>query len=106
MVSSSAASMRLAARRQRVRSAEVRQPVEPVGGDLSDVVDDVVFEQRLVFLGDAERTLIRLRYEEELSNPEIARRLALPEGTVKVRLHRLRHRLREAIKDEEEGSSR
>lgn len=48
-------------------------------------------------LSERDRKLIELRYEEDLTQEAIARRLGLPDGTVKVRLHRLRHRLREEI---------
>jgi RNA polymerase sigma-70 factor, ECF subfamily len=37
---------------------------------------------------------VRLRYEEDLTQAGIARRLGIPEGTVKVRLHRVRDKLR------------
>ncbi len=40
-----------------------------------------------------------LRYGEDLTQQAIARRLGLPDGTVKVRLHRLRHKLRKAIRE-------
>lgn len=48
-------------------------------------------------LNERERMLLRLRYEEDLTQAAIARRLGLPEGTVKVRLHRARAKLRRAI---------
>jgi RNA polymerase sigma-70 factor (ECF subfamily) len=48
-------------------------------------------------LNERDRQLVRLRYEEDLTQATIARRLGVPEGTVKVRLHRVRHKLREAI---------
>jgi RNA polymerase sigma-70 factor (ECF subfamily) len=48
-------------------------------------------------LSERDRKLIELRYEEDLTQEAIARRLGVPDGTVKVRLHRLRHRLREEI---------
>jgi RNA polymerase sigma-70 factor, ECF subfamily len=51
-------------------------------------------EQALGSLGDGDRRLLRLRYAEDLSQGEVARRLGVPEGTVKVRLHRARRRLR------------
>jgi RNA polymerase sigma-70 factor (ECF subfamily) len=35
-----------------------------------------------------------LRYGEDLTQSAIARRLGIPEGTVKVRLHRARDKLR------------
>lgn len=44
-------------------------------------------------LTTADRKLLMLRYEDDLTQVEIANRLGCPEGTVKVRLHRLRHLL-------------
>jgi RNA polymerase sigma-70 factor (ECF subfamily) len=40
-----------------------------------------------------------MRYGEDLTQESVARRLGIPEGTVKVRLHRLRARLRVALED-------
>ena len=37
-----------------------------------------------------------MRYEEDLTQPAIAARLGIPEGTVKVQLHRARVKLRRA----------
>src|SRR4051812_5429899 len=51
-------------------------------------------EQALDTLADGDRDLLRLRYGEDLTQTEVARRLGVPEGTVKVRLHRARRRLR------------
>src|SRR3954447_4034096 len=45
-------------------------------------------------LDERDRQLIQLRYSEDLTQEAIARRLGIPDGTVKVRLHRLRHKLR------------
>jgi RNA polymerase sigma-70 factor (ECF subfamily) len=47
-------------------------------------------------LNDRDRQLLDLRYREDLTQPAIAKRLGIPEGTVKVRLHRARDRLRQA----------
>ncbi len=44
-------------------------------------------------LSSDERTLVALRYSHDYSQPEIARRLKIPEGTAKIRLHRVRRRL-------------
>lgn len=51
----------------------------------------------IMSLDERERELIQLRYTEDLTQQAIARRLGLPDGTVKVRLHRLRHKLRRAM---------
>ena len=48
----------------------------------------------LEHLSERERQLLVMRYEEDLTHPVIARRLEIPEGTVKVRLHRVRTKLR------------
>jgi len=47
-------------------------------------------------LSDKDRQLLELRYGEDLTQAAIARRLGIPEGTVKVRLHRARKKLRRA----------
>jgi RNA polymerase sigma-70 factor (ECF subfamily) len=47
-------------------------------------------------LSDRDRQLLELRYGEDLTQQAIARRLGIPEGTVKVRLHRARNKLRRA----------
>ena len=44
-----------------------------------------------------DRLRLLLRYWGALTQPEVARATALPEGTVKVRLHRARERLRVAL---------
>lgn len=49
-------------------------------------------------LDDRDRLLLRLRYDEDLTQAAIARRLGIPEGTVKVRLHRVRAKLRRSIR--------
>jgi RNA polymerase sigma-70 factor (ECF subfamily) len=45
-------------------------------------------------LNERDRQLLEMRYQEDLTHPVIARRLGIPEGTVKVRLHRARVKLR------------
>jgi RNA polymerase sigma-70 factor (ECF subfamily) len=50
----------------------------------------------LNLLSDKDRKLLELRYAEDLTQSAIARRLGIPEGTVKVRLHRARNKLRRA----------
>lgn len=45
-------------------------------------------------LNERDRELLEMRYSQDLSQAEIARKLGIPEGTAKVRLHRARDRLR------------
>ncbi len=70
------------------------------GADDERVVDTVEradIRAALDGLDERDRQLLRLRYNEDLTQAAIARRLGIPEGTVKVRLHRARYRLRQAI---------
>lgn len=71
-------------------------PLEPDCEDdeLAGTALRLSVEQALGTLADSDRHLLRLRYGEDLSQSEVARELGVPEGTVKVRLHRARHRLR------------
>jgi RNA polymerase sigma-70 factor, ECF subfamily len=62
--------------------------------DLDGAALRLSVEQALDTLADGDRRLLALRYSEDLSQSEVARRLGVPEGTVKVRLHRARRRLR------------
>lgn len=48
-------------------------------------------------LDENDRELLALRYGEDLTQAAIASRLGIPEGTVKIRLHRVRNKLRQAI---------
>jgi RNA polymerase sigma-70 factor, ECF subfamily len=50
----------------------------------------------LAALSERDRRLLEMRYEEDLTQAAIAHRLGIPEGTVKVRLHRARNKLRQA----------
>jgi RNA polymerase sigma-70 factor (ECF subfamily) len=57
----------------------------------------VDLSRALAELEPRERRLLRLRYEEDLTQRAIAERLGLPEGTVKVQLHRARAKLHRAL---------
>ena len=65
-----------------------------------ELIRKVSVQQMLRGLTLDERRLIDLRYRDDLAQPAIARVLGVPEGTVKVRLHRLRQRLRRVITEE------
>jgi RNA polymerase sigma factor (sigma-70 family) len=95
---------RLAERRSRLRDRE--QPDSQSGELVSirqcelDVVESrVSFDQALRLLQPHDRDLVRLRYAEDLTQEQVAARLDLPAGTVKVRLHRARERLRKALEE-------
>ena len=62
--------------------------------DADSVSTRLAVEVVLLELDAPDRELLRLRYEEDLTYAEIARRLRTPVGTAKVRLHRLKERLR------------
>ena len=49
--------------------------------------------EALEHLSERERRLLEMRYQEDLTQGAIALRLGIPEGTVKVRLHRVRQKL-------------
>ena len=67
----------------------------------SDVADELTrrlsVRHVLDMLPPLDRELLSLRYEEDMTQPGIAKKLGLPEGTVKVRLHRIRARLVPAL---------
>lgn len=50
----------------------------------------------LAGLSERDRQLLEMRYGEDMTQAMIANRLGIPEGTVKVRLHRARDKLRRA----------
>ena len=99
-------SMRLAARRSRRQASEIPEaepeaaPSAPAAdAQLDRTLTSVATEQALSALGEDERRLSRLRYEEDLTQGQVAAALGVPEGTVKVRLHRVRARLRGVAAD-------
>lgn len=79
----------------RLDPAPPEQEVED--DDLAGATTRVTVAQALGRLRDGDRTVLLLRYAEDLTQTEVARRLGLPDGTVKVRLHRARRRLRNVL---------
>ena len=90
-------------RRSRISRRELPEDSasEPCEEDrrLEELVSQSDTRDALARLTETERELLFLRYGEDLSQPEVARRLDMPEGTVKVRLHRVRKRLRQALEE-------
>lgn len=97
--------LRLLDRRRRRAERELLEEGSLVesgpGGEGSDIEEELVNKldvaQVLRRLPVADRQLLALRYEHDLTQPEVAEMLGIPEGTVKIRLHRLRGRLRKAL---------
>jgi RNA polymerase sigma-70 factor (ECF subfamily) len=75
------------------------RPLDSGEDELSGAAVRLTLEQALGALGDRDRRMLRLRYGQDLTQVEVARRLGLPETTVKVRLHRARRRLRRLLDD-------
>ena len=92
--------LRLAAQRSR---PEVELPLddafEPgaLDGELERLPVAETVRDALRQLTTADQLLIRLRYAEDLTQPQLAEVLDLPEGTVKIRLHRARAKMRELL---------
>jgi RNA polymerase sigma-70 factor (ECF subfamily) len=97
--------LRLIARSRRRSEHELLEEAERVEGavaiDAGQAEDDLLLRmdvaQLVGGLSVADRQLLALRYEHDLTQPEVAQMLGIPEGTVKIRLHRLRGRLRKAL---------
>ncbi len=64
---------------------------------LTHVEERAALKVAIGVLRPADRLVLWLRYGCDLTQPAIAEALAIPEGTVKIRLHRARSRLRDAL---------
>lgn len=73
--------------------------VQPAGPEEAAAASDLrnAIRRAMASMPEAERTVILLAYQEELSQTEIAERLNWPLGTVKTRTRRALLRLREAL---------
>jgi RNA polymerase sigma-70 factor, ECF subfamily len=97
------------ARREALRFHNRRRPLVLLEEHLHPTVEDAASElstrlsiaSMLLELDPRDRELLRLRYEEDLTYAQIARRLETPVGTAKVRLHRLKVRLRTRLTEAE-----
>jgi RNA polymerase sigma-70 factor, ECF subfamily len=98
--------LRLMERRARRTALEVVTERQPeTGGDepMETLISSMATSQALAALRPEERMLLALRYRHDLSQAEVARTMDLPEGTVKVRLHRLRKRLKDAWQEDSQA---
>jgi RNA polymerase sigma-70 factor, ECF subfamily len=88
---------RVLGRQVRLGSLELLHPAPREDDALAGTAVRLTVEQALGTLAERDQCVLHLRYAEDLTQVEVARRLGLPEGTVKVRLHRARRRLRRAL---------
>jgi RNA polymerase sigma-70 factor (ECF subfamily) len=62
-------------------------------------IDDLSVRSALSDLSEADRKLAWLRYGLDYTQPAAADALGIPEGTAKIRLHRIRATLRDRLED-------
>jgi RNA polymerase sigma factor (sigma-70 family) len=89
--------------RARARTRDELPPPEEAGAEdprLQHVLDADLARTALGVLGRDERDVVRAFYLEDRSVPELAARLGLSVTAAKVRLHRARARMLEALKEE------
>jgi RNA polymerase sigma-70 factor, ECF subfamily len=79
-------------------STELLEDV-PAGQDPSERADILDLRNALAELDPGDALLVRLRYGHDLTQPRVASLAGMPEGTVKIRLHRIRGRLRERLNE-------
>ena len=86
--------------RRRERPLDVHDLSEPgESGQAWEIatIDRLQVRSVLRLLSDEDRLMLLLRYDADLTHRRVAEVLGLPEGTAKVRLHRLRGHLRTAL---------
>jgi RNA polymerase sigma-70 factor, ECF subfamily len=71
----------------------------PASTDTSVLAEILDLREAISELAPGDAFLLRLRYEQDLTQPRVARLAGIPEGTVKIRLHRIRGRLRERLSE-------
>jgi RNA polymerase sigma-70 factor (ECF subfamily) len=87
---------REARRHEDVMADEIEQLASP-GDEAHALPERLEIVDLLATLRPADRELVWLRYFEDITQANVARRLGVPEGTVKVRLHRVRKHLRRVL---------
>jgi RNA polymerase sigma-70 factor (ECF subfamily) len=88
------------ANRRRREGAELSEAqLAALPGDSDSLLMRLSVSEALAVLSTAERALITARYVDDLTQAAVADRLGMPEGTAKVRLHRIRRVLRAALEE-------
>jgi RNA polymerase sigma factor (sigma-70 family) len=92
--------LRTLGRRRESASMEAREVADhSLADELEAVGARVDLRVAMRDLSARDRALLRLRYASDLTQAGVAETLDLPEGTVKVLLHRLRKKLRDRLTD-------
>lgn len=87
----------LRAQRELPSSHRAEPPQASTESEADGRLERLDLRRALAGISTDERALLALRYGCDLSQPDIAKALEVPEGTVKVRLHRARKRVRQAM---------
>ncbi len=97
--------LRIAARRAK-RSVEVPTEVMPEGScvdhELERLPASETLRGALRQISASDRLMMQLRYGEDLTQPQLADLFGMPEGTVKIRLHRARAKMRSLLEADAE----
>jgi RNA polymerase sigma-70 factor (ECF subfamily) len=92
----------LSACREHIRTSARAQPeiLEPgQESDLDSLERALVVREAVAGLGEPCKTTIELHFFHDLTQAEVARRLAVPEGTIAARVSRCVRRLRDALQE-------
>jgi RNA polymerase sigma-70 factor (ECF subfamily) len=92
--------IRLASRRRESALDELSADSDRLACHASDAETAAYVRQLLTYLSPLDRRLLFMQVWADIPVHEIAARLRMPEGTVKIRLHRARSRLRQLMEDE------
>jgi RNA polymerase sigma-70 factor (ECF subfamily) len=85
--------------RKRSRAIPIGLDVVPDAAGPGSGAEDLELMQALQFLPEEQRTTVVLRFFQDLSIPQIASVMDVPEGTVKSRLHAALHKLRNVLRE-------
>jgi RNA polymerase sigma-70 factor (ECF subfamily) len=99
---------RLGAARRARNEVLVDEVPEPAAecAHLSRTADRAAVSAALASLPAGDRRILLLRYGRDMTQPAIARALGVPEGTVKIRLHRARRRLRAVMQPPDDAGAK